>query len=211
MAAQNEKEPLQQLQREALKELLERNKLVVRVVITYPDQRIPKGKLEPNRELTLTLRAGWSKIGPYKFTLVGGKVEETDYPDSVIPKSGSNQDETLQNFISGLKNAACREVLEELGVELDASQLNFVGWRTDNEWQSMVFSIQLPSKPSYLVKPDSAGTIHVDVTNFEANHKKDSPFGDPDNYLPGHFLMIQAVIKWLTDSSPSKSNNVPTS
>lgn len=128
-------------------------KIVVRAVIRAQDFN---SKGEPaNKEVILTLRPGWSKIGAYEPTLPGGKLEKTDFNDQ-LPENYPDE----EAIIAACLNAIIRELYEELGITIAPALLQFVTQTTnDAGWITYLFAADLNEKPTLQVKPDSAGTL----------------------------------------------------
>lgn len=128
----------------------------------------PKSGQKYADEVLFTIRPGWSKVQPYVAALPGGKIEADKEDFSGIFEVDSVENPwlvlTLEQMIQAGLKAAEREILEELGIVLTASLLQFVDVSTNTAgWTTFSYVGKLAEKPTVTVKPDSAGARWISV------------------------------------------------
>lgn len=134
---------------------------VSRAVLIAPDVD-PKSGQKYADEVLFTIRPGWSKVLPYVAALPGGKIEADKGDFSEVVEVNLTDNPwivlTLEQMIRAGLKAAEREILEELGISLTASLLQFVDVSTNTAgWTTYSYVGELSEKPTLTVKPDSAG------------------------------------------------------
>ena len=140
---------------------------VSRAVLIAPDID-PKSGRKYADEVLFTIRPGWSKVHPYVAALPGGKIEADKEDFFGIVEVDSVENPwlvlTLEQMIQAGLKAAEREILEELGIFLTASLLQFVDVSTNSAgWTTYSYVGELSEKPTLTVKPDSAGARWISV------------------------------------------------
>lgn len=149
---------------------------VSRAVLIAPDID-PKSGQKYADEVVFTIRPGWSKVSPYVTALPGGKIEadKGDFSDFIEVDSVENPwlVLTLEQMIQAGLKAAEREILEELGIFLTASLLQFVDVSTNTAgWTTYSYVGKLAEKPTATVKPDSAGARWISVPQLLSGKPK---------------------------------------
>ncbi len=170
------------MQKEALKSL------VARGVVRVPDMN-PKTQQVSTHEVLYTLRPSWSNVGKYQNALPGGKIEAVDFSNLLSigqledPEYAPSSDE----IIAAALKAVERELFDELG--LTAVGLFYIDTsKNKSGWTTLSYAVDLPVKPTLLVKPDSAGTRWVDEERIIN--------GNP-RMLLGHLGITRRAIKAL--------------
>jgi 8-oxo-dGTP pyrophosphatase MutT (NUDIX family) len=91
-------------------------------------------------------RPYWSKQGANEWSLPGGKVNDDDI--NHVELQDQDRAVSLGQLEEVTRNTAKREIAEELNIEANLDQLNFVGFFQNGEWVTALFYLLLDQRPS---------------------------------------------------------------
>lgn len=166
------------------------DKTVVRAAIFAPATRDGKVVLDADgnimRELLLTVRPSWSKVGAGQFALAGGRLEIADFDPNFSKENVEGFGDRA--WMEAGTIAVMRKVEKELNFLIDEILINFVGaFVNEAGWQTLLYKVELSEKPTVVVKNDSGGTVWSQVKDEQIALPKEMIFAD-------HGEMIDSVL-----------------
>lgn len=186
-------------------DILEKKNVLSRVLIVANGQKVGRGDGTPMYEGLFDLRPIWSNISPTKVAIPGGKIKREDFEGILDENDINNPAFALSPEQLDLvaRKAACREVREELKIELSPESLApskplfFTNESPPGSlWHTFAYTVVLPDKPEVVVKPESAGTLWLPILKLiDPENSKD------EHFLSEHFGIAQALIYWLREES----------
>lgn len=136
-------------------------KLLARVAIVVTDQH-PRDPEQEHQSVLMVQRPWWSNQGAGEWSLPGGKVDERDYG-----AADTGSDVVITNW-QAAEQAVIRELEEELGIVLLATQLQQVAAFANGPWVSALFYCTLDTRPPVAItNPEIDGIGWREISNLE--------------------------------------------
>lgn len=145
--------------------------LLARVAIVVADEH-PRDTEQIQQSVLMVQRPWWSNQGAGEWSLPGGKVEERDY---VAADTAS--DVVTTNW-QAAERAVIREIKEELGIVLLATQLQQVAAFANGPWISALFYCTLDTRP-----PVAITNSEIDGIGWREIRNLDEVFADHGDML----------------------------
>lgn len=139
-------------------EALGLDKTVARCAVIVREKHPRTG--ESHTVVGLVNRPYWSKQGANEWSLVGGKINDSDIEDAGI--DGAQRSVDLGESEAVARRAAQREVMEEIGVDVTLDELMYVGLFYNGAWASALFYVLLDERPAIILSQKDSPMDEID-------------------------------------------------